>query len=380
MTTSILLMMKSNPQSLLFLDGLRGLAAIYVVIGHARWLLWEGFAGFQSHVSQYTWWNEILAYALVIFRYGHEAVLFFFVLSGFVIHLKYARQWQKDASTPFDWFHYLKRRAWRIYPPLFLVFGLSYCLVIVGQNAGFSIYSSNSPYPLINENIKAVIDLKTLLGNLAFLMDTYVPVFGTNGPLWSLKYEWWFYMVYPIIVSFNKRSIFPATAMVILLFIASFFPAYWPLLLLNQIAGLLLSWWLGVILAEVFVGRVQYPWSKLLLLSPILGLGLLDLGKNPVLNDTYCALGFAGVLSFCFWLQSRGMSLIVLEKLKWLGDCSYTLYVVHFPLMVLISGFLIQKNGLLPTHFGFVVAVIFLVVLLAWLLHFVIEKPFASRK
>jgi peptidoglycan/LPS O-acetylase OafA/YrhL len=369
-----------DKNALKFLDGLRGLAALYVVIGHARWLLWEGFAGFQSHAVQYAWWDKVLAYVLVFFRYGHEAVLFFFVLSGFVIHLQYARKWQKDASIPFDWLNYLKRRVKRIYPPLILVFGLSFFLVRIGQNAGFSIYSASTPYPLINQNIKATIDLKTLFGNLAFLMDTYVPVFGSNGPLWSLKYEWWFYMLYPFIVSFNRRSIFPATTLVVLLFVASFFPAYWPLLLLNQIAGLLFSWWLGVFLAEVFVGRIKWAWSLLFWLSPILGLGLLGVVKNSVVSDTLCALGFTGVLSFCFWLQSRGIKLAILERLKWLGDCSYTLYVVHFPIMVLLSGFLIQKNGVLPTHFGFVIGGTIMVVLLAWLLHFIVEKPFTARK
>lgn len=369
-----------DKHSLKFLDGLRGLAALYVVVGHARWLLWEGFTGFQSHVTQYAWWDKILAYALVAFRYGHEAVLFFFVLSGFVIHLKYAHQWQKGALIPFDWLNYLKRRAKRIYPPFLLSLGLAGILVMLGKQAGFSIYEAATPYPLINQNIQPVTDFQTLLGNLAFVMGTYVPVFGANGPLWSLKYEWWFYMVYPLLVVLNRRNIYPATVLVVFLFGVSFFSAYWPMKLIQEVASLLLSWWLGVLLAEIFVGRIRLSWAYLLCLIPALGLGLLGLGQHTVLNDTFCALGFTGLLAFCFWLQSKGITLFIFEKFKWLGDCSYTLYIIHFPVMVLISGFLIQRNGVLPAHFWFVIGGTMLVVLLAWFLHFVVEKPFATRK
>jgi peptidoglycan/LPS O-acetylase OafA/YrhL len=364
-----------DKNALKFLDGLRGLAAFYVVVGHARWLLWEGFSNFQGHNEQYVWWDQVLAYGLVAFRYGHEAVLFFFVLSGFVIHLRYAKKWREDASVPFDWLNYLKRRVRRIYPPFLLSLVLAFLLVLIGRQAGFSIYRAATPYPLINQNIQPAIDFQTLLGNLGFLMGTYVPVFGTNGPLWSLKYEWWFYMVYPLSAVLNRRNIYPATVLVLFLFMASFSPAYWPVKLLQEVASLLLSWWLGVLLAEVWVGRIRLHWGYLMLLTPVLSLGLLGTGQHPVVNDTFCALGFMGLLAFCFWLQIQGVQLIALDRLKWLGDCSYTLYIVHFPVLVWLSGWVIQSKGQLPAHFWYV-----MVVILAWLLHFVVEKPFVSRK
>jgi hypothetical protein len=49
-------------EHLLFLDGARGLAALYVLIGHARWLLWEGFAdGYLKHPEQYPFFSKVLA-------------------------------------------------------------------------------------------------------------------------------------------------------------------------------------------------------------------------------------------------------------------------------------------------------------------------------
>ena len=88
----------------MFLDGFRGLAAFYVMVGHARWLLWEGYSqGFQKHPESYTAINKALMYFFSLFKYGHEAVLFFFVLSGFVIHLRYAKRIaEQGASAKFD--------------------------------------------------------------------------------------------------------------------------------------------------------------------------------------------------------------------------------------------------------------------------------------
>src|SRR5262245_6559353 len=75
-----------DASSLAVLDGLRGLAAAYVMVGHARWLLWEGYAkGYALHPSDYSFFQKGLVYFFAFFKFGEEAVLFFFVLSGFVI-------------------------------------------------------------------------------------------------------------------------------------------------------------------------------------------------------------------------------------------------------------------------------------------------------
>lgn len=107
---------KTENGGLLFLDGLRGLAAFYVMVGHARWLLWEGYSeGFQKHPASYSTLNKALMYFLSLFRYGHEAVLFFFVLSGFVIHLRYARRMaEQGMAAKFDWAAFVWRRARRL--------------------------------------------------------------------------------------------------------------------------------------------------------------------------------------------------------------------------------------------------------------------------
>ena len=90
--------------------------------------------------------------------------------------------------------------------------------------------------------------------------------------------------------------------------------------------------------------------------------------------------GFAGLLAGCFELERRGYRLRWLERPKPLGDMSYTLYVVHLPVLVLLSGWLMTRSssGLLPRHFGWVFAGMGLSLVLAYALHFVVERPFLS--
>jgi peptidoglycan/LPS O-acetylase OafA/YrhL len=372
---------KIENSSLLFLDGLRGLAAFYVMVGHARWLLWEGYAeGFQKHPTNYTALNKLLMYGFSLFKYGHEAVLFFFILSGFVIHLRYARRISESGlSAKFDWGAFVWRRARRLYPPLLAAIGLALLLDSIGKANGFGIYSQNTPYPVINSSVVTHLDGVTLLGNLAFVMNTYVPVFGCNGPLWSLKFEWWFYMVYPLFWLLSRRSIGLATGLMITLFAASYFPSGWPLRLLHDVFTAMLFWWLGALLADVSAGRLHWRWSWVA--SGAALVGMLALRCSGPLHDLGMGLIFAAVLAIGFLLQEQKIPLLWLEKLKPLGDMSYTLYVTHFPILVLASGWLMSRSadGLLPQHFGWVFGGMAVTTAIAYGLHFVVERPFLSR-
>lgn len=371
---------KSEVVRLQFLDGLRGLAAIYVMIGHARWLLWEGYSeGYVKHPEQYSSLNKILMYFFSLFKFGHEAVLFFFVLSGFVIHLKYARNLNRPSPSKFKWADYLYRRAKRIYPPFIIALLITLVLDTLGRKFQWSIYNGTTPYQLINENIgNSNWDLKSLFGNLFFLYKQYVPVYGTNGPAWSLKYEWWFYMLYPLFLLMGTKKIIYPTLVMILLFGASFFPGFWPERLLPDIFSMMLSWWLGVLLAEVCAKRIAINYKYI-----SLGMGFIlfapFIGVSSVFYSICIALFFMGLISFFLSLSVRSKVIIVLERLKIIGDFSYTLYITHFPVLVFMSGWIMQKNGnFLPVHFLYVFAGIIITMIFAYFIHFFTEVPFVS--
>jgi peptidoglycan/LPS O-acetylase OafA/YrhL len=221
----------------------------------------------------------------------------------------------------------------------------------------------------------------TGLGNLAFVMTSYVPVWGTNGPLWSLKFEWWFYMIYPAFWWLSKKSITLATALMAVLWAASFYPAVWGLSLFREIFSMMLAWWFGVLLADIYTGRLRCSFATLSPLSLLLFV-LPFAAVDPVVKDILWGLGFSGLIGLCFVMRNRGGVMIdILERLKPLGDMSYTLYVIHFPLLVLMSGFVssLSQGGYLPAHFGWVILGICVCVLLAYLAHWLVEVPFVRR-
>ena len=92
-----------------FLDGLRGLAAFYVLMHHAVRLA-------QNETRQSSGaWAMALRVLGIIFHHGHAAVIFFFVLSGFVIHLRYARQLRDNPlGARFNWTEFVIRRVRRL--------------------------------------------------------------------------------------------------------------------------------------------------------------------------------------------------------------------------------------------------------------------------
>jgi peptidoglycan/LPS O-acetylase OafA/YrhL len=378
---------KDQDNRLLFLDGLRGLAAFYVLVFHARWLLWEGYvSGYATHPEQYSIVAKVLVYILLLFSYGHEMVMLFFVLSGFVIHLRYAKRLKQLPNMPFDWGSYMLRRIRRLYPPLIFAMILTFALDQLGQALHFSIYFEPT---VLNMEIKPVHDPTTAIGNLLFTMAVYVAPFGMNGALWSLAYEWWFYMIYPVFWRLSRRSMLTATAIMVVMYLMSFFPPLWPVKLLQVIFSLMVCWWFGVLLADIYVGRWPISMWKLAPLS-LLFVGLVPVtflapAKSPgaaVILETLWALAFTGLLAASLAWQNRGGSLRFLEWLKPLGDMSYTLYVIHFPILIFISGWLISQSptGALPQNVGWTFVGIGVCLCVAYAAHFFTESPFVQRR
>ncbi|RZL50971.1 MAG: acyltransferase, partial [Pedobacter sp.] len=165
----------SSKKKVEVIEYLRGFAAFYVVIHH-----FLGFTELKKNVP------EIFHFP---FRFGQEIVLLFFLMSGFVIYA--ANQKIRDKF----FLEYLKKRVIRIYPTFILTLILS--IIILKIN---------------NEYLKQT-DFVDLLGNIFMLQDTgnkpgaIVYPFLQNYPLWSLSYEWWFYMLFfPICFYINKYS------------------------------------------------------------------------------------------------------------------------------------------------------------------------------
>ena len=176
-------------QASVYLDLIRGLAAIEVLLFHAWGQL---FLPIEESGRQ-----PLFARILrQIVSYGHEGVVVFFVLSGLLIS---ASVIQDVRSGRWSWQRYAVARASRMYmvlvPALLLTFAL--------HQAGIALFAgrfdTSDPG---NDSVNLVIIGQRLvapvfLGNLCFLQAIFVDVFGSNFALWSLANEWWYYVIFP---------------------------------------------------------------------------------------------------------------------------------------------------------------------------------------
>jgi peptidoglycan/LPS O-acetylase OafA/YrhL len=364
-----------------FLDGLRGLAAIYIVVFHAYLSLYQGLATFSQHPELHYPFASITAYLLLPFYYGRQIVIFFFVISGFVIHYRQAKAIQESADPHFDARTYFFRRARRIYPPLLFALVLTWALDRLGMGLGFTIYTQEVLPGLV---INPVHDLPTLLGNLLFLNNAYVLNFGSNGVLWSLMLEWWFYMLYPLLLWLNRRSVWYSLGVVVLLFISSLMGLWSGLVLAQLVFGSLLAWWMGALLAEVVVGRIKVKLWKVglvsLLLLPLAPTPFITVRLPQTIQDVLWAAAFAGVIAALLAWQRRGGSLRPLERIGVLGDMSYTLYVTHYPIIIFLAGWYVHQFGTRPITTEWVFLGTVLCLLVGWAAHYLVERPFLGRR
>lgn len=197
----------------LHLEGLRGLAALWVFGSH--FLMWESFSPNGKLINAY--FTTLLA----SFTPGHLGVLYFFILSGYVMGKAYP--WDKDLLV----FQFLLKRWVRIWPMYAIAIGFS-CLV--------------SPSHFWQ-----------VVGHLVFLNPDLVPPIQGNPVLWSISYEFWFYLFLPIIFAiplFRSNKAIPILIISILISIIQY--TYMQDALIQMIFrwfGGLSFWLLGLVIA-----------------------------------------------------------------------------------------------------------------------------------
>src|SRR6266446_6429808 len=219
--------MKSKLQKL---EMLRGFAAIYVFVVH---VMLERVLPKQSGLRFF-------------FRFGQEAVMLFFLLSGFVVYYSTAKHGDTSFST------YFARRARRIYPIFLLALILS-CIsagLTLGRFPDFSITQWLGNICMLQE----LPDLKGGKGG-AWI----APLYG-NFPLWSLSYEWWFYVLFFPIYRFvpPARQLHVVALWSVIGFVTfSLHP--------NQISLFLfyfILWWTGAELARSYLARIPLTFAS----------------------------------------------------------------------------------------------------------------------
>ncbi len=303
-------------QRLMKLEAIRGVSALYVFLHH------------------YIHYSQELDFLKPFFIFGQIALMVFFVLSGFVIY--YATVY-RDPYITFR--EYFLRRFRRIYPAFLLVLGLTYLVMCLIQG------DWADPRP------------GELLGNIFQLQDKgpyrIVYPFWRNAPLWSLSYEWWFYMIFfGIYAAFkgNHSQQRKAAIAVSLSGMVSFF------LFPNQFslfAGYFILWWAGLEVARewTMTGKVTLDTQWRIWL--VVFLGGIAWSVNALI---YYYNGGEVILSNYPFVQARhffSVNLILIfgliwYKLKWflfnelfgyferVAPISYAIYIFHYPVVLYV--------------------------------------------
>jgi peptidoglycan/LPS O-acetylase OafA/YrhL len=173
-----------------WLDLIRALSAIAVCAGHLRAATWVDFAQVASPGL------ADKAFYLVT-GLGHQAVIVFFVLSGYFVGGSVLR-----SGSGFSARHYAVTRVARLWavllPALLLTTVVDALILRHAPGALMGDYAALwGSGPTAQQPYSA--SFLTLLGNVFFFQTLLTPVWGSNGPLWSLAYEFWFYVCFPLL-------------------------------------------------------------------------------------------------------------------------------------------------------------------------------------
>ncbi len=361
------------------LDGLRGLAALMVVFYH----VFEGFA-----FAELT--NQAGDGLIRNLNHGYLAVDFFFLLSGFVLSYAYDDRWKQMSMKTF-----FKRRLVRLHP-----------MLIMGALVGLICFLIGGAKQWDGSQVPFYLSLICFLLSL-FMIPAYPgasyevrgngEMFPLNGPTWSLFFEYIGNILYTIFI--RRLSTKALTCFVIVIGglhtfyslanVSGYgsFGVGWTLDIVNFCGGMLrmlFPFSLGMLIARNFRPlKVKYSH----LISSILLIIALFVpyieGLKPIsfngLYESFCIVVFFPLI-LLIGASYKGESKLINKTCYLIGELSYPLYVVHYPIMYLFYQWLI-KNELysLKTTLPYVILVVAISILLAYLLLRFYDKPLRKR-
>jgi peptidoglycan/LPS O-acetylase OafA/YrhL len=287
------------------------------------------------------------AWLAATLEYGGFGVQLFLVISGFCIHLPWARA--LDANARIDVFAFWKRRLRRLYPPYFLTLvgcvGALFLFFSVLHRSSNGTLGSRFGYATTS---LLVLDLIALIFLFQNVNNASLRI--GNGPFWSLALEEQLYILYFPLLALRKAFGWAVTlTFVSVVGVILHAAAYkWSSALgfswLSLGPSLWLLWTLGAIAVEAHFGHVALP---RVLYSPIVAFAFIGLavasGPRPswgysVPGGSSFSLLFFG-LAFFVWInaacrheasETRPRS-VVRRALAGVGVCSYSLYLTHYP-------------------------------------------------
>ena len=322
------------------LDGLRGVAALLVVWYHV-------FEGFQFAGNK-----PIIDFI----NHGYLAVDFFFILSGFVIGYAYDDRWGKSLTMG----GFFRRRLIRLHP-----------MVVMGAMVGAVSFLLTGMERWDGSHSTLLLTFAALL--CSCLMIPALPgmprevrgngeMFPLNGPCWSLFFEYIGNILYALVIHrLSTRALAWLSALLccaLTWFAVTNQSGYgsigvgWTIDTTNVIGGtlrMLCPFTLGVLMSRVFkpIKNVKGAfWTCAILLLVLFHVPYLDGGEPFSLNGIFEALCIICVFPVIVWLAASGKTTDNTSQriCRFLGDISFPLYIVPYPLMYAFYMWLIKNK------------------------------------
>lgn len=354
------------------LDAIRGGAALYVAGFHSIQFLTT--AGSDYHYAGGPFGLLLSRPYLGWLAFGHYAVLVFFVLSGYVVHLRQAGQPRRRYETGLArWSgHYLWRRGTRIYPPL--IFALLLTLIVDAIGRAFFL-----PY------YQANIAPDKLSSALMLIFPIHFRHFGSDSPLWSIQYELLFYLAYLglLLVLVDRLRLSPIKITLAFASAGFFGDALLNLThsaqpFLIRVCEYLPIWLAGMVLAELSAKNVALKRPAMLALAgtaDILLLTRVSDNTSRVWTDYGWTIGIVLIMAAMLLREpAPARSNRVVRLLAGSAVWSYSLYLVHFPLLILAQAAWTSRYPLPSTPILAIPAFCFVVIVGVAVGH-LIERP-----
>jgi peptidoglycan/LPS O-acetylase OafA/YrhL len=310
----------ASSRRLIHLDALRGLAALLVLVGHLRSFLFPAWSSIPR--------GPILALFYGATSLAHPAVIVFFVLSGYLVGgPALGRAWTGRWSAS----RYAVHRLTRLWVVLVPALALTLAWDAIGQAVNRAAYQGAYAAILTSgptSDHPAVHGWSVALGNLAGLQSLIVPVFGSNGPLWSLANESWYYVLGGLLATAVAARGRPLrrSAVIVLVACGSFLA-----MRVGLIGGAAI--WLAGAGAERLRAwlRPASRWAWFLA-----GVGILVVIAIVVMLSHHAAwddalVGAAAALAVPCLASAPPLGGAYHRAATWMSDISYTLYLTHFP-------------------------------------------------
>ncbi|WP_308490890.1 acyltransferase family protein [Microbacterium terrisoli] len=342
------------------LDGLRGIAALVVVVHHALLVSPSFAAAYYGGPTPDNPWLIALAYTpLHLMWGGAEAVVLFFVLSGFVLS-------RAARSRSFDWFAYFPSRILRLYVPVIAAVAFAFAILLLPHDGATSspwLTGRVTGYPLHD-----ILRDLTLLGGSS----------GVVSPLWTLRWEVIFSLLLPVAAYFAR--LIPAWMLGIACVVMSAIGASQDVASLQYlpifgIGVALEGMWDGISrMVERATRHVGWlVWTAVLAVATVLlsmhWLLLLPLGHSAAVAFSQAPI----VIGAAIFVVAAVHCAPLRRALTWrpvvlLGAISFSLYLIHEPIVIFMANLTDAMTWTLLTAVP-------LALITAWVFWLVVERP-----